>query len=88
MRKIKLFQVAADVREPLFIAAKTTNHAAEIYITLKVAAGREVSQFSVERVDDKLPAELQTGLSDMLTHGATGIAVVAPLFGWCVAQPV
>jgi hypothetical protein len=87
MRKIKLYRIETDGREPVFIASRTSNHAAEIYVTVEVAAARALSEFSVERVDDKLPAGQRLGLDDMLAHGVTGIASLDHLFGWVVSSP-
>ena len=86
MRRIKLYRVEADGRDSVFIAARTSDHAAEIYVTHDVAAGREAAEFSIQRVDDKLPPEQQLGLDDMLAHRATGIARIDPLFGWVVTE--
>ena len=47
MRKTKLYQAERANHHPIFIAARTENHAARIYVTIEVAEGRDPRSFSI-----------------------------------------
>ena len=86
MRKISLYRVEPLGADHIFIAARTPDHAAEIYVTHELANDREVSEFSIERFDHRLPADQQAGLAAMLANGVTGVAAFDGIFGWCVTE--
>jgi hypothetical protein len=89
MNHLKLYRVENDDNDtPVFVTARSTDHAAQIYVTIEVAEGRPSPSFSVARADKTLSEEQQIGLNDMFAHEVTGIAVLDPLFGWCVSIPV
>jgi hypothetical protein len=86
MHKLKLFKVEPEGREAMFITARGTDHAAEIYVAHELSRNRQVPDFSVERTDQTIAGERRLGLDDMLSHGVSGIAAFDALFGWCVAE--
>jgi len=86
MHKQKLFKVEPEGREALFIAARSNDHAAEIYVAYELSRNREIPDFSVGRIDQTIAGERRLGLDDMLSHGVSGIAACDPLFGWRVTE--
>jgi len=86
MHKLKLFTVEPEGREAFFIAARRNEHAAEIYVAYELSRNREITDFSVERIDQTVVGGRRLGLDDMLSHGVSGIAACDPLFGWCVTE--
>jgi hypothetical protein len=86
MRNLKLFQVEPEGREAKFIAARSPDHAAEIYVAHELSRNREIADFAVERIDQTIAGERRLGLDDTLAHGVTGIAAYDGLFGWCVTE--
>jgi hypothetical protein len=81
---LKLYRVLPEGREHLFIAARTADQAAEIFVGSEIAAERQLGDFSVERWDRLLPVERRAGLKDMLAHEVTGLATHDDKLGWTV----
>ena len=77
---LKLFQITAEDREPMFVAARSSHRAGTIFVVYEDKAGRPITPFTVERVDNKLPAGLRFGLDDYLKHGSQGVVILA--LGW------
>jgi len=86
--RLQFFNVERDNGLDMFIAARDSDHAAEIFVTWDVATGSPAQEFSLERYYRKLPADMRIGLDDMLNHGVTGIAAYDHLLGWAVHTPI
>ena len=85
--RMKLYQVAPEIGEQLFVAAADTNRAAAIFAGFSLDAGWGLGLFAIERVDHDMPAKLQLGLDAMLKFGLEGIAVFERPLGWRVIPP-
>lgn len=83
---IKLFLIEPYGREPLYIAARDSDHAGELFVGFEAAAGRYEYDFSILRVDNRLSPEKRVGLREMLRHGLAGFATFDAL-GWSVTPP-
>ena len=84
--QMKLFQIVLEGREPMFLMARTSHRASFAFIVHELNAGRTKPNFTVERIDNKLPDERRLGLDDILALGSPGKAEWDPLCGWSVSM--
>ena len=65
-----------------FVIATDENRAADIVTDHEIAAGRKHDTFTLERVDETLPADRRKGLDDMLETAPAGMASYCEPIGW------
>ena len=86
MPRLKLFRIAQEGRDDLYVTARTGNQAAEIFIVGMEGAGHHEPHFMIERRDHLLlPTEGQ-GLDDLLEQHPPCFAVHDRFLGWGVVE--
>jgi hypothetical protein len=85
MKPLKLYKVEPEALPVIYIAARSNQQAAEIFVTWEASNSRSAGTFSVELVRMvSLDQEQQTQLQSLLAVSTEGIATFNPDTGWSI----
>lgn len=83
MKPLKLYRIELEAFPSMHVAARSTQQAAQIYVTSEASIGRPAATFTVEVVSmDALDSEQQAQLQSLLAVSTEGIAYFEFGRGW------
>lgn len=85
MKPLRLYRIEPEAYPTMHVAARSSEQAAQIFVTWEAATGRPSGSFSVELVSmEALDSEQQTQLQSLLAVSTEGIACFESGRGWSI----